>query len=203
MLPSFFWYQAAGSGGWVGNPRKTAGGGGRGCESGYALWRLTSKKKVLAYVQDHGTAVLQAFCAKRQRKIPEYLEDAAEWSSARAKAAFEAKSDWEVLCGAADTCCPQGASCQHAAAARSFFIAHRASFTARRLAVSLRAIIVSGPSKDNKVPFLIGSTNTGKSTLVESVDDLYGEDAVFHLPAETDDKGGALRGWLHDKRFVF
>ena len=62
---------------------------------------------------------------------------------------------------------------------------------------------MGGPSKDNRVPFLVGTTNTGKSTIVESFDELYGEDAVFHLPAETDDKGGALRGWMQDKRFVF
>ena len=69
--------------------------------------------------------------------------------------------------------------------------------------MSLRAIIIGGPSKERRVPFLVGNTNTGKSTIVESFDEVFGETAVFHLPAETDNKGGALRGWLHDKRFVF
>ena len=165
--------------------------------------KLTTKKRVLSYMQAHGTAAMQSFCAKHQRRMLEYIEDAQEWATAAEAAAREAKADWELLCEAAAVPCPQGAACQYAKAAESFFIAHQTSFTAPRLAAALRAIIINGPSKDHRVPFLIGSTNTGKSTLVESFDDLFGEEAVFHLPAETDNKGGALRGWLQDKRFVF
>ena len=165
--------------------------------------RLQTKKRVLAYVQDCGTASMQSFCSKHQRRLKEFLEDAVEWDSARAAATFEARSDWEVLCAAADTPCPDGQGCSYATAAAHFFDANKTSFSAKRLAVALRAIIMGGPSKDNRVPFLVGATNTGKSTIVESFDELYGEDAVFHLPAETDDKGGALRGWMQDKRFVF
>ena len=167
------------------------------------LKNLKTKKRVLEYVQDHGTAAMQDFCAKHQRRIQEYLEDAREWSQARAAAQFEKKSDWQVLLEAADTACPQGTACLYAEAARSFFAAHQASFSAVRLAASLRAIIMKGPSKDVRVPFLVGATNTGKSTIVESFDALFGEENVFHLPAETDNKGGALREWLQDKRFVF
>ena len=50
--------------------------------------------------------------------------------------------------------------------------------------------------------FLVGATNTGKSTLVEGFDDLYGFEKVFHLPAVTDGKYG-LRNWMKDKRSVF
>ena len=164
---------------------------------------LNTKKRLLAYVQDYGTAAEQAFCAKHQRRLQEYLEDAEEWSSARAAAALEAKKDWDIVCAAAETPCPEGATCVYAQAARDFFVAHQASFTETELAVSLRAIIIGGPSKERRVPFLVGNTNTGKSTVVESFDDIFGETAVFHLPAETDNRGGALRGWLLDKRFVF
>ena len=164
---------------------------------------LTTKRKVMAYVQDHGTAVEQAYCAKHQRRLDELLEDAVEWAGARAAAALESKSDWEILCAAADAGCPQGIACVYAEAARSFFRAHAASFSDTRVAASLRAIIVSGPSKERRVPFLVGTTNTGKSTLLESFTAIYGEAAVFHLPAETDTRGGALRGWLQGKRFVF
>lgn len=164
---------------------------------------LTTKKRLMAYVQEKGTATMQSFCAKHQRRIPEYLEDAKEWSSARVDAAREAKADWDLLCETADVTCRQGADCLYAKAAEKFFVAHGASFTAPQLAAALRAIIINGPSKDHRVPFLIGNTNTGKSTLVEPFDDLFGEEAVFHLPAETDTKGGALRGWMQDKRFVF
>jgi hypothetical protein len=164
---------------------------------------LRSKKRVLEYVQDHGTAAMQAFCAKNQRRMQEYLEDAKEWTEARAASQFEKKTDWQVLLEAADASCPQGVDCKYAEAARTFFVAHQASFSGTRLAVALRDIIMRGPSKDTRVPFLIGATNTGKSTVVESFDALYGEENVFHLPAESDNKGGALREWLQDKRFVF
>ena len=60
---------------------------------------------------------------------------------------------------------------------------------------------MSGPSKDARVPLLVGATNTGKSTLVESFDALYGHKHVFHLPSVTDGKFG-LRSWMRDKRFV-
>jgi hypothetical protein len=164
---------------------------------------LKSRKRVLAYVQAYGTAAERSFCAKHQRRLDEYLEDAVEWSAAQAAAALEQKSDWDLLCLAADGPCPRGDGCIYRQAASSFFEAHKGSFTETRLAASLRSIIVAGPSKERRVPFLVGTTNTGKSTIVESFDALYGEDAVFHLPAETDNKGGALRGWLHGKRLVF
>ena len=164
---------------------------------------LKTKKRVLAYAQDHGTASMQSFCSKNQRRMKEFLEDAVEWDSARRDAALESRSDWELLCAAADEPCPRGGHCAYAGAAAHFFERNAHSFSAMRLAVTLRAIIMEGPSKDNRVPFLVGATNTGKSTIVESFEELYGEDAVFHLPAETDDKGGALLGWLEDKRFVF
>ena len=163
---------------------------------------LTTKKRVLSYVQEHGSAAMQSFCAKHQRRMVEYLEDAKEWASAKDDAAREARADWDLLCEAADVMCHRGAECLYAKAAESFFIAHQTSFTAPQLAACLRAIIINGPTKDHRVPFLIGSTNTGKSTLVESFDSLFGEEAVFHLPAETDNRGGALRGWMQDKRFV-
>ena len=50
---------------------------------------LRSKKRVLEYVQDCGTAAMQVFCAKNQRRIQEYLEDAKEWMEAKAAAEFE------------------------------------------------------------------------------------------------------------------
>lgn len=165
---------------------------------------LKTKKRVLAYVQDYGTAAMQSFCAKHQRHLKEFVEDAHEWDAARAEAALEGKSDWEMLCDAAVETCGHGDSCVYAKAAQDFFAAHAHSFSSQRLAVALRGIIMHGPSKDQRVPFLIGATNTGKSTIVESVESLFGEDHIFHLPAETDTKGGALRGWMQDGlRMVF
>ena len=157
---------------------------------------LCTKKRVLAYVQDHGTVSMQSFCAKHQRRLGEYLEDSQEWASARADAALEKRSDWELLCTAADMQCPEGNACVYAQAARDFFVAHAASFSASRLAVAIRSIIMAGPSKERRVPFLVGMTNSGKSTLIDPFDCLYGEAHVFHLPAESDTKGGALRDWV-------
>lgn len=66
-------------------------------------------------------------------------------------------------------CLPQAAS--------SFFELNASSFDRSDLAVSLRSVLVSGPTKLTRVPFLVGPTNTGKSTLVEPFDDLFGSSA--------------------------
>ena len=124
-----------------------------------------------------------------ERRLKEFIEDAAEWGSAKKDAAREKQTDWQLLCSAADEPCPNGDTCIYAKAACDFFAAHAASFSAKRLAFALRAIIIRGPSKEDRVPFLVGATNTGKSTIVESFDELFGEGEVFHLPAETDNKG--------------
>ena len=71
----------------------------------------------------------------------------------------------------------------------------------RALAADLRAVILAGPSKTRRVPFIVGATNSGKSTLVYPFDDLFGKAHVFHLPAL-----GApcpLRNIVKAKRFVF
>ena len=52
------------------------------------------------------------------------------------------------------------------------------------------------------MPFLVEPTNIGKSTLVDSVDDLFHWQQVFHLPADNDQKF-ALRNWVKNKRFVY
>ena len=59
-----------------------------------------------------------------------------------------------------------------------------------------------GPCKEARVPFLVGPTKTGKSTLVDSVDDVFHWKQVFHLPADSDTKF-ALRNWLKNKRFLY
>jgi hypothetical protein len=163
---------------------------------------LRSKKKVLAYAHQHGTASLQAYVCKNQRRLQEFIDDALEWEAAPAEAAMEQLTDWAVLCLAADADCPHGDACEYRVAAQKFFEKNKKNFQLPSLANALRRIIVAGPSKECRVPFLVGPTNTGKSTLVESFDDLYGHKHVFHLPCVTDDKY-PLRNWLKDKRFAF
>ena len=163
---------------------------------------IRSKTAFLAYVQEHGTASMNAFASRHQRKLKEFLDDALEWEAARSTAASQELTDWALLCLAADAPCPQGDACEYHTAARDFFKRNAPNFEESWLAQALRQIIVTGPCKECRVPFLVGDTNTGKSTLVESFDSLYGFKHVFHLPAMTDPKYG-LRNWLKDKRFLF
>ena len=198
---------------WLGKRKKRdreAGGEGKGAgpwtkldfKSLVLSKNLRSKKKVLAYAHEHGTASLQAYVSNHQRRLQEFIDDALEWEAAPAEAAMEKLTDWAVLCVAADAECPHGDACEYRVAAQKFFDKNRANFQLPSLANALRRIIVAGPSKECRVPFLVGPTNTGKSTLVESFDDLYGHKHVFHLPCVTDDKY-PLRNWLKDKRFAF
>ncbi|CAE7343110.1 unnamed protein product, partial [Symbiodinium microadriaticum] len=59
---------------------------------------LTTKAAVLAYAQDHGTAEMQVFVHAQQRKLPEFLQEAAEWGMARAAAVAEKDLDWDLVC---------------------------------------------------------------------------------------------------------
>ena len=141
---------------------------------------------MITYANDCGSAGMQAYVKQVQRKLREHIDDAVEWANAPAVLAAQSLTEWEIPCRAADEQCPNGVGCIYAQAVVEFFRAHAASFSQSALAAALRAIIVNGPSKDVRVPFLLGATNTGKSTLVESFDALFGESAVFHLPAVTD-----------------
>ena len=164
---------------------------------------LKTPSAVMDYLHGHGSQAARAFAQKNQRRLQEFIEDAEEWAEAPRRAKNERRTDWDIFCEVANEACPTGVSCIYSAAAKSFFQAHAPSFSQARLAVALRGIIINGPSKDWRVPFLIGSTNTGKSTVVESIESVFGEESIFYLPAETDNEGGALRGWLKSKRFVF
>ena len=163
---------------------------------------LTTRAKVLRYVQDAGIDAMRLFVSRSQRRLDELLAHAKEWGDARKVAAEEELTDWALLCRTADVACPDGDDCPYSRCAEAILEGNKHNWDRRCLAAVLRTIIVSGPSKETRVPFLIGATNTGKSTLVESFDELYGFERVFHLPAVKDAKYG-LRNWLRDKRFVF
>ena len=147
----------------------------------------------MAYMHKHGSQTMRAWVQRNQRRLDEFLEDAQSWEHAPEAVTDERKTDWDIFCAAADAQCPSSPTCAYGEAARKFFQANESSFSQTRLAVAIRGIIINGPSKDWRVPFLAGSSNTGKSTIVESVEDVFGEDAVMQLPAESDNKGGALR----------
>ena len=163
---------------------------------------LQSRAAVLRYVQRCGTDAMRAFVNKNQRRLTEYLEDAKEWADAPRVADEEQLTDWALVCRTAAGSCQHGEECSYRKAAAEIFEGNSASFDWRRLAVCLRNVMVTGPSKDTRIPFLTGTTNTGKSTLMDPCDDLFGFEHVFHLPALSDGKY-ALSNWANNKRFVY
>ena len=162
---------------------------------------LTTKAAVLAYAQDHGTAEMQVFVHAQQRKLADFLQEAAEWGKARSEAAAEKDLDWDLVCRTAQDVCPHDGSCTYAAAVQAFFSANAASVSQQELATALRAIIRSGPSKTTRVPLVAGPTNSGKTTILLPFDDLFGFKHVFHKPALN--SKFALRNLLKEKRFLF
>ena len=163
---------------------------------------LVKKNQVIRYVQEHGTEAMRTFVTNHQRKLNELLEEAVEWNDAPRVAAEEDLTDWALLCLASESSCCHGDDCPYRIAIEEILDKNAESFDRRHLAASLRKIILSGPGKDSRVPFLVGCTNSGKSTVVDSFDDLYGAAKVFHLPAMTDGKY-ALSNWKKSKRFVY
>ena len=162
---------------------------------------LTSKAALLAYVQDHGTEEMQAFVHTNQKKLKEFLDEAAEWDRARSDARMEAETDWELVCRIAEGSCCHGEVCSYMEAVTAFFAANAASIFQNNLAAALRAIICSGPSKTTRVPLVTGPTNSGKTTLFLPFDEVFGFHRVFHKPALG--SKFALRNILRDKRFLF
>lgn len=135
---------------------------------------LDSRAQVLRYVQQHGTVAMQMFVNVHQKHLNDFLEDAWEWKLAGSVAAKEDLTDWAVLCLAAEGECPYGDDCRYRKVAHEILEKNVVNFSRQHLAQSIRKIINMGPCKEARVPFLVGPTNTGKSTLVDSVDDVGG-----------------------------
>ena len=163
---------------------------------------LHTKASLISYVQEHGCPAAQVFTSKNQRRVVEYIEDAQEWAEAKSAAASERLTDWEVLCQAADTPCRHApGECGYANAVEEIFRRNAATLSQQKLAKSLKHVLTTGPTKTCRVPFLVGPSNTGKSTLLYPFDDLFGPRKVFHKPALG--STFALRNIVKDKRFIF
>ena len=163
---------------------------------------LWSKDTLMAYTQDHGTAKMQDFVHSRQRKLAQDIEDAKEWSAAKESAAFEAIPDWDLVCQFAEKPCPHGDNCSYHKAAEELFARNAGSVNRNVLAAALRDILVHGPKKTTKVPFLVGPSNSGKSTLMYPFDDMFTPKRVLHKPALGSSFG--LRNLVGgNKRFIF
>ena len=169
---------------------------------------LTSPAQIMAYVQTKGSLVMQDFVSRQQRHLKDILAEARDWAGAEATAAGEVETDWSIVQRLARQDCACGADgCSWWAAAEAFFAANapgagRAGVDRQLLAATLRAVIETGPSKINRVPCLLGPTNSGKGTLFDPVREVFGAEAVFNKP-----KLGAscpLRGLLKgSKRFIY
>jgi hypothetical protein len=145
---------------------------------------LYTKDSLLAYTQTYGTHAMMRFVHNRQDKLTQDIERAKEWASAKDNAAFEAVDDWTLLCNAATKPCPHGGcECGYKIASRQVFERNVATLDELRLAFALRAILINGPKKTVRVPFLQGPSNSGKSTLLYPFDDLYEPKRVLHKPA--------------------
>ena len=162
---------------------------------------LNTKAAVLEYTQDHGTEEMQLFVHNHQKYLKDFLTDAQEWDEARGAAAAERETDWALICRTASDPCSEGSSCGYAKAAAFLFEANIDHFSQEELAVSIRTIIMQGPSKTSRTPIIVGPTNSGKSTLVLPFDKVFGFHRVFHKPALG--SAFALRNILKEKRFLF
>ncbi len=163
---------------------------------------LHAKASLLSYVQDYGPTATQLFVKKHQRRIMEYIEDAQEWAEAKVIAGAEKMTDWDIVCKACAAPCVQApGECSYAAAVKEIFARNAGSLSQHKMALALERIMCGGPSKTCRIPFLMGPSNTGKSTLPYPFDDLFGPKHVFHKPALG--STFALRNITKGKRFIF
>ena len=163
---------------------------------------LHSKSAVLSYVQKQSSVASQLFVSRNQRRIAEFSDDAQEWAEAPAVADSEQLTDWQLVLKAAEAPCPHPpGACTCAAASAEIFRKNAGSFSKDALATALRRVLQQGPSKTCRVPFLVGPSNTGKSTLLYPFDDLFGPKKIFRKPAPG--STFALRSIVKGKRFIF
>ena len=161
---------------------------------------LLTPAAVMDYTKRHGTATMQEYVHKNQRKLKEFLDDAKDWHCASEVVASEAETDWALVCRRAEEPCPQGASCSYAVAASQVFELNAEVLSRPALASALRAILVMGPSKTTRTPLIVGPTNTGKTTLILPFDKVFGAKSVFHKPVLGSKY--ALRNLMKNKRFI-
>ena len=140
--------------------------------------------KVMAYAQQKGSVAVQRFVSRNQKHLKQLLKEAKAWADAPEVAAAERKTDWQLIQSLAlDPCsCTSDGPCQWEAAVRPFFVRNAASIDEEWLAACLAKVICDGPGKNARVPLLVGVTNAGKSTVLESIDAVFGPENVFHTP---------------------
>ena len=155
----------------------------------------------MAYAQNGGTKAMQLYIHKLQSKLPAHIQEAKEWASAPQNAAFKAMDDWTRVCQCADEACPHGdQECSYRAAAQQVFTRNAATLCPWQLAKAIRDVLVTGPTKTTPVPFLVGPSNSCKSTLLYPFDDLFTPKRVLHKPALGSTFG--LRNLVGDEKLL-
>lgn len=144
---------------------------------------LKTPAQILHYIQQKGSAMMQAFVNRHQGRLREYIEHAREWSAAGATVQQESESDWSLLQRLADSRCSYEGECAWSQAARSCFQRNAKSIDSDRLAACVAAIVQAGPAKTRRILLLVGPSSAGKSTIFDPVDNVFGDEAVFHTPA--------------------
>jgi hypothetical protein len=146
---------------------------------------LATPNAVMEYAQMKGSAVLLAFVCRQQGRLKMLLEEAEAWASAPSAAAAEREGDWPLMQRLAqESCvCSDQRECQWHIAVQAFFKRNAATIDEGHFAACLAKVICEGPGKKSRVPLLAGVTNAGKSTVLDSLDDVFGADLVFHTPA--------------------
>ena len=147
--------------------------------------KLFTPAAIIVYAQEKADAQCRTFIGKNQKKLKEWIEEAKEWRDAPERAAWEALTPWELVQNAASETCPfckAGKPCTWTRAFHSFFKRNK-GIDRKQLAQATAKIIVEGPGKTTRVPLLVGHSNSGKSTVYDPVDPLFGKVNVFHTPA--------------------
>ena len=155
--------------------------------------KLKTRAAVENYTKKKGSAGMRHFVRVNHRKIPALIQECEEWDSAEADFAAEQEidcPDWELFerYAAAGPCACGEGGCKWRRAIDQFF-EKNPLIDRERLAACLREIIVNGPKKTTRVPFIVGPTSAGKSTYLNPVDEVFGSKRVIHRPPETSPYG--------------
>ena len=164
---------------------------------------LKSPMDVMEYAQHKGSVQMQVFVHKNQRRLDMMIEDAENWGKADVEAAAHRETDWALIQRVAQGPCQCSGFCKWRMAADQFFTNNQTTIDGEHFCACLAKVIREGPSKHARVPLVAGATNCAKSTLLEPVDHVFGEQNVAHTPALGSTMALANLHKSKHKRFLF
>ena len=153
--------------------------------------RLLTPSAVLEHMQEKGSKAMQLWIHSRQRKLKEFIKDALDMEDAKNAAALERETPWALVERLSKGTCSCGQDgCLWWSLASDFF-ENNPQIDRERLAAALRKVICGGPCKEARVPLIVGKPNCAKSTVLDPVRKVFGEQRVMGKP-----KLGASNGAL-------